>query len=84
MAQEIEVSFAENEPIRLTGIVTGVISAAIGGIVLYLQTNDWKASLATALIAVGGVVATVEASRKKVVSPATLERNTGQTIDQLT
>lgn len=74
---------AETEPIRVTSIVTGIVTAVIGAAVMYLQTSDWKSAAITALLAVGGIVTTAEAARGKVVSPATLERNTGKTIDQL-
>ena len=74
---------SETEPLRLTSLVTSAIAAVIGGLVMYLQTSDWKAAAITVLLTVGGIVTTAESARGKVVSPATLERNTGKTIEDL-
>lgn len=73
----------KNEPIRLTNWITAVVTALIGAVVMYLQTNDWRASAIVALTAVGGLVTAGEVGREKVVSPLTLEQKTGMTLDQL-
>lgn len=80
----MDILNSESEPIRLTSFVTGLITAVIGALIMYLQTNDWKAAAITALVAISGILGTAEAARGKVVSPASLERNTGKTIDQMT
>jgi uncharacterized membrane protein YjjP (DUF1212 family) len=74
---------SQTEPVRLTNWITAVITALIGAAIVYLQTNDWRASALAALAAVSGLVGAGEVARQQVVSPRTLELSTGKTLDQL-
>lgn len=73
----------ESEPIRVTNWITAIVSAVIGGAIMYLQTNDWRLSAITVLTAAGPLVAAAEVARQKVVSPKTLEDKLNVTVAQL-
>lgn len=74
---------SETEPIRITNWITALILAILGAAIMYIQTSDWKAAALSALTAASGLVGAGEIARQKVVSPQTLELNTGKTVDQL-
>lgn len=73
----------ESEPIRITNWITAVIGAFVGGAIMYLQTNDWRAAAIAVLTAAGPLVAAAEVARQKVVSPKTLEDKLNVTVAQL-
>jgi hypothetical protein len=72
-----------SEPVRVTNWITAAVTAVIGAAIVYLQTNDWRAAALSALAAAAGLVGAGEVARQQVVSPRTLELNTGKKLDQL-
>jgi uncharacterized membrane protein YjjP (DUF1212 family) len=73
----------EKEPVRVTNYVTAVAAAVIGGVIMYLQTNDWRASVIAVLTAVIPLVSAAEVARTKVASPRTLETKLGVKLESL-
>lgn len=72
-----------NEPVRITNIYVAILVIILEGIMVYLQTEDWKTTLLVQIPIIIGFLTAGEISRNKVVGPATFKAETGKDISQL-